>query len=117
MFCSSEEGAQAVIAPISGGTVTVQSAKTCVVYDPHSGHIHHVHHAITLRGGREPAQREIEHAALSMARQRAGPETPLAVLHVDHAELVPGTRYEVNIATRALVVASSTDVPPERGLP
>jgi hypothetical protein len=34
-----------------GGTVKVNSAKACVVYQADNGRVHHVHHAITLEGG------------------------------------------------------------------
>ena len=89
----------------AGATVAVQSIKACVVYDAESGRIHHHHRAMTLVGGHEPDEAEMEQAALErVAQRRSGhPGGTLKVLHVAHDAIEPGKDYRVDPAKRALV--------------
>ena len=86
-----------------GGTVPVQSRKTCVVYDGHSGRIHHTHHTIVLEGGREIPEDEIANTALKLLRNRGVDVATLKVLHTTPEALEAGTVYAVDVAKHALV--------------
>ena len=89
----------------AGATVPVQSIKACVVYDAGSGRIHHHHRVLTLVGGYEPSEAEMEQAALHrVAARRSGhPGGTLEVLHIAHDAMHPGALYRVDVSKRALV--------------
>jgi hypothetical protein len=75
-----------------------------LVYDA-KGKIHHQHSVLTLVGGREPSEGEIEKDALFAATNRRKPPTgPLQVLHVPHDAMEPGKRYLVDVKKKALAV-------------
>jgi len=86
-----------------GGTVPVQSCKACVVYDSQSGRIHHTHHTIVLKGGREIPDDEIAATALDMLHGRGVDAAKLRVLHTSPDALEAGTVYAVDVAKRVLV--------------
>jgi hypothetical protein len=86
-----------------GGTVPVQSCKSCVVYDAQSGRIEHTHHAIVLKGGRDIPDDEIAATALGMLRERGVDAAKLKVLHTSPDALEAGTVYAVDVAKRVLV--------------
>jgi hypothetical protein len=96
-----------------GGTVKVNSAKACVVYQADNGRVHHVHHAITLEGGREPSEGEMENHVLNLVRQRGVTAANLQVLHVAREAIEPGTVYVVDPTSRSLVVKRKV----QRGVP
>ena len=89
----------------TGATVAVQSLKACVVYDATSGQIHHQHRVLTLAGGHEPSEAEMERDALGRVAARRGgpPGGKLAVLHVAPDAMRPDASYRVDVAKRALV--------------
>lgn len=86
-----------------GGTVPVQSCKSCVVYDAQSGRIEHTHHAIVLKGGRDIPEAEIADTALKLLRDRGVDVSKLKVLHTNPDALEAGTVYAVDVAKRVLV--------------
>lgn len=86
-----------------GGTVSVQSCKSCVVYDAQSGRIEHTHHAIVLKGGRDIPEAEIADTALKLLRDRGVDVAKLKVLHTTPDALDAGTAYEVDVAKRVLI--------------
>jgi len=87
----------------SGGSVPVHSVKSCVVYDEVSGEIHHVHHVVTLEGGRESTDAEIEAFAISRARVHIPDSKGVRALHVAADALQPGELYAVDPKNRGLV--------------
>jgi hypothetical protein len=86
-----------------GGTVPVQSCKSCLVYDAQSGRIEHTHHAVVLKGGRDIPDDEIAATALDMVRERGLDVAKLKVLHTSPDALEAGTVYAVDVAKRVLV--------------
>jgi hypothetical protein len=89
----------------AGATVPVQSIKACVVYDPSNGRIYHGHRVLTLNGGREPTESEIEADALrAVGKRREPPGGTLKVLHVHHEAIERGKRYRVDVRRKELVV-------------
>ena len=89
----------------AGATVEVQSIKVCVVYDAQSGRIHHHHRVMTLKGGHEPSDAEMEETALfRVANRRSGhPGGTLKVLHIAPDALAPMKRHRVDVAKKAVV--------------
>jgi hypothetical protein len=86
-----------------GGTVPVQSCRSCVVYDAQSGRIEHTHHAIVLKGGRDIPEGEVAETALKLLRERGVDVARLKVLHTSHDALEAGTVYAVDVAKGVLV--------------
>lgn len=87
----------------SGGTVPVQSSRVCVVYDSENGKVHHIHEVITLRGGREPTEAQIEAHAMAIVKRKGHRAERLSVLHLP-SEKVPRHRAcIVHPKTKALV--------------
>jgi hypothetical protein len=89
----------------AGATVPVRSIKACVVYDTTSGQIHHQHRVLTLEGGDEPGESDMERDALARveARKSGHPGGTLAVLHLTHDAMPPGRRYRVDVTKKVLV--------------
>jgi hypothetical protein len=79
----------------------------CVVYDPQSGKIHHIHQVAVLPGAESPTQHEIEERALSLAR-KISPHvsTGLKALHVAPQSLKPRSRHRVNLENLTIVSES-----------
>jgi len=74
-----------------------------VVYDPKTGHIVHRHEVITSRGGTHPDKPGIEKlVAAQLLAGRNISADGLAFLHVDPQAIDLGTRYVVDVASRAL---------------
>lgn len=86
-----------------GGTVPVESCKSCVVYDASSGRIHHTHHAIVLKGGRPLADAEVAATALGLMRNRGVDVSGLRILHTTPEAMEGGTVYAVDVAKRILI--------------
>jgi hypothetical protein len=74
-----------------------------VVYDLKSGRIHHTHHTIVLKGGRDIPDDESAATALDMLRGGGVDVAKLKVLHTTPDALEAGTVYAVDVAKRALV--------------
>ena len=85
------------------GTLKVQAHGVCVIYDPASGRILHVHHDIALPGGRPASENEVEGAAMVQLRKRGSHSEQLQALHVKPDELQPRARYRVDPQRRVLV--------------
>lgn len=66
---------------LSGGTAAVKSSRTCIVYDE-SGRVHHVHRVVTLEGGREPSEAQIEADALNILKRHGKPVEKMKMLHL-----------------------------------
>lgn len=87
----------------SGGTVSVQSSRACIVYDSDSGRIHHVHEVITFKGGREPTEDEIGADAMNIVRRKGHPTEKLGVLHLPSDKVPRKQAYAVDLRTMELV--------------
>jgi hypothetical protein len=86
-----------------GGKAGVQSVKACVAYDSKSGRVHRIHSVVTLEGGREPSEQEIQEHVLGMLGKRGLDTDGLEVLHSDDA-IEPRTLYSVDPKARTLTV-------------
>src|ERR1700733_13100826 len=85
--------------------------RTCVVYDPQSGKIHHVHYVAVLPGAKSPTKQEIEERALAHAEktsayfssQLAHFSSQLKVLHVPPQSLKPRSKHRVSLDDLTIV--------------
>jgi hypothetical protein len=74
----------------------------CVLYEPGSGQIRHMHHIVVLEGGHNPSEAQAEAAARAALERRGRTHSHLAVLHA--AQTVEGTRfYRVDVKSKKLV--------------
>ena len=90
-----------------GGTEKVESVSSCVVYDPATGHIQHLHHCVTMVGGRHPSDDEIARDAVAAAlRGSLRNRRELSVLHIPAAAIEPGKSYYVDHERQALAIKS-----------
>jgi hypothetical protein len=74
-----------------------------VVYDSQSGRIHHTHHTVVLKGGRDIPEDEMAATALDMLRERGLDVAKFKVLHTAPDAMEAGTVYAVDVAKRVLV--------------
>jgi hypothetical protein len=87
----------------SHSTPAVKSARSCVLYDPNSGQILHIHQTIVLEGGDTPTEADVERTARAVLGDRDAASAKLVALHLAHADYKPHTAYTVDVATRTLV--------------
>jgi hypothetical protein len=76
--------------------------RTCIVYSSEDGRIVHVHKEITIAGGLERPEAEIEARARQFAARRGRAPEELRVLFVEDRRS-KGKRYKVDIDTLELV--------------
>jgi hypothetical protein len=95
----------------SNSAPPVKSARSCVLYDSHSGRILHIHQAVVLEGGETPTEAELESTARAMLGGRDAEPSKVVALHLAHADFKPRTAYTVDVATEALVERA---LPPRR---
>ena len=88
------------------GAVAVQAI---AFYDPNNGHIRHMHHAITLEGGRTLDGPALEREALAHAQHLGVDVSGLKRLHVPRLH-DPGGRFRVDLKSQELVPLK---VPPQ----
>jgi hypothetical protein len=79
------------------------SMKVCVLYDPDSGHIRHVHKTIVLPGAKMPSASAIESSARSSLNGHHAKPPKVKALHVPEADLKSRSRFKVDPAKRKLV--------------
>jgi hypothetical protein len=96
-----------------GGTSRIHSEKTSVLYDKDSGRIHHVHHTVTLEGGQESSEKEIETQMLEVMRNRGKGTQNLHVIHVGRDAMKPDHLYRVDPKSRSLVVTKKLTPSPD----
>jgi hypothetical protein len=89
------------------GKAQVHSVKCVVVFDRVDGKIRHVHHSVTLEGGRETPERDLQTRALALAVKRGLDPATVDVVQVEPDAIQPGTRYRVDVKKRSLVRAES----------
>jgi hypothetical protein len=86
----------------------VEQESMVVLYDPSTGNIAHVEHAITYRGGQHPDKEALESAAQTHASQAAGRHglplvQGLAVLHVSPESFNSDVKQRVDTEEGVLV--------------
>ena len=87
---------------LSTGKTQVKSDKYCVLYDPASGVIRHVHRVVTMDGAEETPQLVVEQRALKLAADFGLDVKRVQPLHVDAAQVEPGRQYKVDVKSRRL---------------
>jgi len=87
----------------SGGTVPVKSSRTCVVYDPDSGRVHHVHRVVTLEDGQEPSERQIEAHAMEILKRKGRSTEKLKALHLPSDKVEMQQLMSVDPKTGSLI--------------
>jgi hypothetical protein len=88
---------------ISTGETSIRSVKCCVLFDPADGAIHHVHHVVTIDGADEISDSALEKRTRGLAQELGIEVGRLELLHVDAANLKPGTRYGVETGKKRMV--------------
>ena len=87
----------------SGGTVPVKSSRACVVYEPDSGRISHIHEVVTLEGGEEPTEAQIEAFVMEMLKRMGKPTEKLNILHVPSESVQTHALLSVDPRTKSLI--------------
>jgi hypothetical protein len=87
-------------AATNGATVVAENI--CLLYDPATGTVRHRHSAITITGGYQPAQDEIERDALTYAANAGLDTSGVQILHVPAAAMATPGVYRVDPQTRTL---------------
>ena len=78
------------------------SNKFCVLYDPRDGRIVHTHNVITMPGGQDVTDEELEERARDRA-QRAGHDiSGLSALRVAAEDCDGSSQYRVDLAQKKL---------------
>jgi hypothetical protein len=85
-----------------GGNLPVHSARICVVYDSHTGGIRHIHEVITLKGGRELSEAEIEAQAVEIVKRKGHHSDKLGVLHMPSEKVDRRQVYVVDLKAKTL---------------
>ena len=83
--------------------VTAEESDVCVLYDPKSGAIVHLHQQMTFPGGRKPSRAELEAQALQHAEKSRGTGLRLKALHVPAQQYEPTKCYKVHVKALRLV--------------
>jgi hypothetical protein len=90
------------------GTAKIRSVKCCVLFDGETGAIQHVHRVVTMEGGTETSDAEMETRALKLAKDHGIKTTQIQIAHVDAKAFAARARYKVNPKTRALIRIDAT---------
>ena len=88
--------------PEKSENAEIASDHAYVVYHTMTGHIHHVHRVITLKGSTEPKPDEIKTRALELARKGAA-ESPFETLMVPSEHLHLGATHKVDPKKKSLI--------------
>lgn len=78
------------------------SNKVCVLYDPRDGRIVHTHRVITMPGGQDVTDEELETRAKERARQVGRDVSGLSALRVAPEDCDGSSHYRVDLATKKL---------------
>ena len=92
---------------VSIGKNKVAAEKCCVVFEPSSGRIRHVHRVITMVGADERSEQAITERALTLAKKYGAVDAKLDVIHVDPQALMDRGLFEVDAKNRTLVALKS----------
>ena len=83
--------------------VIAEESDVCVLYDPKSGAIIHLHQQMTFPGGRKPSRGELEAQALQHAERSRGTGLKLKALHVPTQQFDRTKCYKVHVKSQRLV--------------
>jgi hypothetical protein len=86
----------------AGNTPKVASVQAVAFYEPTSGQIRHMHHAITLEGAKALDAEAVKQEAIHNVKQLGTTVDGLKVLHVPEATLAGG-RFRVDLKTEKLI--------------
>jgi hypothetical protein len=75
----------------------------CVLYEPGSGQIRHMHFTLVLQGGHDLSDAEAEAIAHASLERRGKPHAHLEALHIANVSVEPSTRYRVDVEGKRLV--------------
>jgi hypothetical protein len=78
------------------------SDKVCVLYDPRDGRIVHTHRVLTMPGGQEVSDTELEARAKDRANHMKRDLRGLATLSFKGEECDGSSRYRVDLTTKKL---------------
>jgi hypothetical protein len=85
------------------GKTRIRSDKCCVLFDPASGTIRHVHRVVTMEGADVTPERDVERRARTLAKDLGTDAANLKALLVDSESIKPGKPYAVDPKKRTLV--------------
>jgi hypothetical protein len=91
----------------------IESDRTCVVYEPKTGAIVHVHRMVTMKGGyvRSDADAHVRALEVAGASVKGRDCKKMQTLMVDSDRLVPHAAFKVDHKKRALVEVKRRKVP------
>lgn len=80
------------------------SERVCVLYEPATGKVRHLHYSLAMQGTELPSDSTLEKRAFEVAARLKGlaPDT-LRALHVDGTELKRHSRHRVDVATKRVI--------------
>jgi len=80
------------------------SGRVCVLYEPRSGKVRHLHYSVAVPGAELPSASVLEERAFKLAARLRGlaPDS-LRALHVDAAELKPRSHHRVDVETKRVI--------------
>lgn len=90
---------------VNGKSVSDDASRVCVLYEPKSGRLVHVHGVTVLPGGKEVSQAEMEQRTVARAKSLGRSVTGLKALHVPVAAIRQRGILKVNSKGTALVTA------------
>jgi hypothetical protein len=94
------------------------AVKVCVLYDPRSGSIAHVHKVVTLQGTSKPSEKEVERRAFERARALGTKANVLNALHVKPEDWDDASFFRVDPPSRSLAkIQMKKRGRPSRALP
>ncbi len=89
---------------MASGTLPEYAQFACVVYEPKTGDIRHVHRVVVLPGAEPPIKEEMKERALALAKKLGGDTTlRLEVLHVPPEAFKRGSKHKVDVKNLTLI--------------
>lgn len=89
------------------------AVSSCILYDPSSGVIHHIHSHVAYGKSSPVSQAALEARCREMAQKAGVKVEPLKFLHIDGAQITPG-KLAVDIHTLKLLREPSAGPDPKR---
>lgn len=88
---------------IRRSVMTPESIDVCVLYNPSSGVIAHIHKVATFAGARISSKEDIEARCFKVAEQLGHATRDLRALHVPRGEFKSSISYKVDVEAHKLV--------------
>jgi len=86
-----------------GERMKAEGSVVCVLYDPATGRILHMHQVTTFPGGRTLARSEIEARTFDLAKNAGVDVSKAKALHVRPEDYTPGVPHKVDVQSLRLV--------------